>query len=47
MKITRYINGKPISEESFKNLSIKNANAEKIISEAAKRAQYTENENAD
>ena len=43
MKVTRYLNGRPISEAGFKKISIKNANAEKIITEAAKRAEVFEN----
>ena len=43
MKVTRYLNGKPISEAGFKNISIKSTNTEKIIKDAAKRAEVFEN----
>lgn len=46
MKITRYINGKPISEEGFKNISIKSISTEKIITEAASRAKGSDSSNA-
>ena len=46
MKITRYINGKPISENAFKSISIKSTSTEKIITEAAKRAEVFENKDA-
>ncbi len=47
MKITRYVNGKPISEEVFRNIAIKNPSTEKIISEGAKRAGSTEIKDAE
>ena len=47
MKVTRYLNGKPISEAGFKSISIKNTNAEKIIKDAAKRAEVFENKDSE
>lgn len=41
MNITRFVNGKPINEKGFKNLSVKSESTEKIISDAAKRASGT------
>lgn len=38
MEVKRFVNGKPVSENIFKSISIKSANTEKIIVEAAKRA---------
>ena len=46
MKVTRYLNGRPISEAGFKNISIKSISTEKIITEAAKRAEVFENKNS-
>jgi len=46
MRVTRYINGKPISETGFKSISIKSINTEKIIEEAAKRAEVFDNKDA-
>ena len=47
MKVTRYLNGKPISEAGFKNISIKSTNTEKIIKDAAKRAEVFENKDSE
>ena len=46
MNVTRFVNGKSVSEKNFKNLSIKNEYAEKIISNAIKRLTEEGNKNA-
>lgn len=45
MKVSRFINGKEISEQNFKNISIKSENTQKIIYEAAKRAELKDSKN--
>lgn len=47
MNINRFVNGKPISEAGFKNISIKSKDTEKIISDAAKRVEVFKDKNGE